>query len=225
MNEICFLMIIVKRSDGENYIELCKENGMPLLFGVPCHGTAKRKMLDFWGIEETEKTALFTVASYTTACRLTRRFTEELQMNLPNHGIAAAVPIHSVGGNAMLRNFTYRCLDTESGEKKMEAGTASQELIIAILKNGTAQTVMDAAREAGATGGTVIHAKEIATEYAQKFFGVSIAEEKEMLYIIAETEKRNAIMKALMQEKAFVFSLPIAMTAGLHGAASADAEE
>ncbi len=225
MIEICFLMLIVKRSDSENYIELCKENGMSMLFGVPCRGTAKRKTLDLWGLEETEKTAFFTVASSATARRLMRRFTEDLKMNLPNHGIAAAIPVHSIGGSSLLRNFTYRCFDTESGEDNMETAAQSRELIVAILKNGTAQTAMDAARAAGATGGTVIHAKEIATEYAQKFFGVSIAEEKELLYIITETEKRNGIMKALMQEKAFVFSLPVAMTAGLHDAPVVKTEE
>ena len=146
-------------------------------------------------------------------------------MNLPNHVIAAAIPVHSIGGSSLLRNFTYRCLDTESGEDNMETAAQSRELIVAILKNGTAQTAMDAARAAGATGGTVIHAKEIATEYAQKFFGVSIAEEKELLYIITETEKRNGIMKALMQEKAFVFSLPVAMTAVLHDAPVVKTEE
>ena len=52
----------------------------------------------------------------------------------------------------------------------MEQEQMPKELIVAILKNGTAQSVMDAAREVGATGGTVIHAKEIATEYAQKVF-------------------------------------------------------
>lgn len=104
----------------------------------------------------------------------------------------------------------------------MEQEQMPKELIVAILKNGTAQSVMDAAREVGATGGTVIHAKEIATEYAQKFFGVSIAEEKELLYIIADVDKRNGIMKVLMQEKAFVFSVPVLMTAGLHNSASTE---
>ena len=222
MSEICYMMMIVQRNDSEKYIDICKDSGMSLLFGVPCHGTAKRKTLDFLGIEQTEKMALFTVASTEMVQKLISRFTEELQMNLPNHGVAAAVPVSSIGGNSMLRNFTCRALDANNGGTKMEQEQMPKELIVAILKNGTAQSVMDAAREAGATGGTVIHAKEIETEYAQKFFGVSIAEEKELLYIIADVDKRNGIMKVLMQEKAFVFSVPVVMTAGLHNSASTE---
>ena len=42
---------------------------------------------------------------------------------------------------------------------------------------------MEAARGAGATGGTTIHAKGTGMELAKKFFGVSIASERELVFI------------------------------------------
>ena len=81
---------------------------------------------------------------------------------------------------------------------------------------------MDAARSAGAYGGTVVHAKGTGMEAAEKFMGVSLAAEKEMVFIVTKTEQKNAIMQAIMKDagldskaKSIVFSLPVTDTAGL----------
>ena len=80
--------------------------------------------------------------------------------------------------------------------------------------------VMNAAREAGAGGGTTINAKGTAAG-AQKFFGVSLVVEKEMVFIVSSVDKKKDIMKAIMQNAgmdtkahAIVFSLPVSATAG-----------
>ena len=61
----------------------------------------------------------------------------------------------------------------------------THELIIVITNQGYTDKVMDAARSAGAGGGTAIHAKGTGAELARKFFGVSIASEKEIVFIIS----------------------------------------
>ena len=96
------------------------------------------------------------------------------------------------------------------------------ELIVVILNEGCSDTVMDAARSAGARGGTVLHAKGTGTTSAPKFFGVSLAEEKEMIYIVASAAQKAEIMHAVMRDAgpdtkagAICFSLPISQIAGL----------
>ena len=96
------------------------------------------------------------------------------------------------------------------------------DLIVVIANRGYIETVMDAARTAGAYGGTVIQAKGTGMEHAEKFLGVSLANEKEMIFIVSKTEQKNAIMKAVMEQvganskaQAIVFSLPVTDTAGL----------
>ena len=81
---------------------------------------------------------------------------------------------------------------------------------------------MDAARKANAAGGTVIHAKGTGMEKAETFLGVSLAQEKEMLFLVAKKEDKNPIMRAIMDEaglnskaKSIVFSLPVTETAGM----------
>ena len=74
----------------------------------------------------------------------------------------------------------------------------------------------------GTGGGTVIHAKGIGMEKAEQFLGVSIAAEKEMIFIVTKSKGKNEIMKAIMEQagmnskaKSIVFFLPVTSTAGL----------
>ena len=96
------------------------------------------------------------------------------------------------------------------------------ELIIVILNEGYSDTVMDAARSAGATGGTVLHAKGTGKTRSEKFFGVSLAEEKDMIYILTPAGRKADIMKAISRDcgpeteaGAICFSLPVTEVAGI----------
>ena len=82
--------------------------------------------------------------------------------------------------------------------------------------------IMDAAREVHAAGGTVIHAKGTGTQHAEKFLGVTLVPEKEMVFIVVRKEQKNDIMRAIMDKagleskaRAIVFSLPVTDTAGM----------
>ena len=81
---------------------------------------------------------------------------------------------------------------------------------------------MDAARKVNASGGTVVHAKGTGSQLAEKFMGVTLVPEKEMVFIVVQKERKNAIMQAIMDEAgtgtkagAVVFSLPVTDTAGM----------
>ena len=91
------------------------------------------------------------------------------------------------------------------------------------MDKGNTDVVMDAARGAGASGGTVVKAKGTGAEIA-KFFGVAISEEKEMVYIVAKRESRDDIMHAIMQQAGngtdahgVIFSLPVDGVVGIKG--------
>lgn len=90
------------------------------------------------------------------------------------------------------------------------------ELVITIVNRGFADEVMDAAREAGATGGTVLYARGTGTHEAEKFFGITIQPEKEVVLVLANREQRNPIMKSICKDvglnsagHGISFSLPV----------------
>ena len=133
------------------------------------------------------------------------------------------VPISSMGVAA--KDYL---LQGQEAEESME-NKQTHELIVAIAKQGYTEQVMNAARSAGATGGTIVHAKGAGTNMAKKFFGVSIAAEREMVFILTKQENRKEIMKAIITQaglksdaEAMVFSMSVSDIAGLR---QLDAEE
>jgi nitrogen regulatory protein PII len=105
------------------------------------------------------------------------------------------------------------------------------ELIYVILNEGASDMVMHAARSAGATGGTVLLGKGTGSRETGKFLGISLASEKDVVLIVAEAQKKAAIMKAIVEQAgpgtdagAICFSLPVSQVAGLRQV-EADEEE
>ena len=183
-------------------------------------GTASGDILDYLGLESTEKAVIFSVLEEEKWSGIKKDLRQKLQIDAPGEGIAFLVPLSSIGGKKTLQFLTAN-QEFQKEEESVLKDTV-YELIIAIANQGYIELVMDAARGAGAYGGTVIHAKGTGMEQAEKFMGVSLAAEKEMIFIVAKKEQKNLIMKAVMEQaglttkaKAVVFSLPVTDTAGL----------
>lgn len=71
------------------------------------------------------------------------------------------------------------------------------EAIFFILNKGHVDDAMAAAREVGATGGTIITGRGAATDEVVKQLGIAVKQEKELLLILTPSEKRTAIMSAI----------------------------
>ena len=99
----------------------------------------------------------------------------------------------------------------------------TMELLVIVSNQGHNDLVMDAARAAGAYGGTVIHASGTGMNQAELFFGISLASEKDLTLIVTKKSQRNTIMEAVMKNagmetpaQSIIFSLPVTDAAGLH---------
>jgi hypothetical protein len=108
----------------------------------------------------------------------------------------------------------------ESDKAKPEKIT--HDLILAIINHGYSDDFMASAREAGATGGTVISARGHAHEGPVKFFGVSVQDEKDIVIVLTSREKKVPIMQAVSlscgittKAEGIIFSLPVDTVMGL----------
>ena len=95
-------------------------------------------------------------------------------------------------------------------------------LIVTIVNRGFADLVMDAAKKAGAHGGTVLHARGSGIREAERFFGIQIQPEKEVVLILVQTGEKDVIMRAIVKEAGLnseghgmAFSLPVDDVAGI----------
>ena len=211
---------IVDRKIAQRYVDLYQENNLHVMYLSLGFGTASNDILDYLGLESTEKAVAFSVLEEESWHMIKKQLEKKLKIDAPGGGIAFTIPLSSIGGKKTLE-FLLESQDYQKGEESSLQNTA-HELIVVIAQQGYTELIMDAAREAGAYGGTVIHAKGTGMEAADKFLGVSLAAEKEILFIVTKTEQKKDIMKAVMEHagldtkaKAITFSLPVTDTAGL----------
>lgn len=234
MREIVLLNTIVNRSDGRKFEKFFKEQEVPITLHSLGKGTATDEIMELLGVGEPEKSIFFSMLPGTKAKRILKRMIAIMRLDIPGNGIAFTVPVSSIG-SAMTLNLIMDGQEQSETEKRSEKHMDTEpkrEVIVAITNKGYVNQVMDAARGAGASGGTVIHAKGTGTEEVEKFLGVTIAAEKEMVFIVTGCEQRPAIMKAIMTEAGFktkaktvVFSMPVSAVAGIGKEPVLDEEE
>lgn len=220
MGKLCMMTTIVSRKQLKKYLRLYQEEELQVMFITLGAGTASGDILDYLGLEAAEKAVLFHVLEESAWEKTKKNLRQKLQIDAPGEGIAFIVPLSSIGGKKALQ-FLIGNLDFQKEEESVLKDT-THELIVVIANQGYTELAMDAARGAGAYGGTVIHAKGTGMEQAERFMGVSLASEKEIIFIVAKKDQKNDIMKAVMEQagmdskaKSIVFSLPVTDTAGL----------
>lgn len=197
--------------------EICSELGLRIAVSLHGRGTAVRSMLDILGIEDNEKRVILTIANRKKTKEFIREQKRRLFIGVPGHGVAVAVPIKSIGGGKTVAFL--------NGEQQIAKYTPelnyAYELITVIANEGRSDLVMNAARSAGAKGGTVLHGKSTGAKDSEKFYNISISGEKEVILIVAEAAQKSEIMRSILKNSgpdseagAIVFSMPVSEVAG-----------
>ena len=96
------------------------------------------------------------------------------------------------------------------------------EVIFCVVNAGFSDAVMDAAKEFGARGGTVIRARGTANSESEKLFGITIQPEKEIVMILVPSDIKDDILHALYREvglktpgQGIAFSMPVDNVVGI----------
>ena len=99
---------------------------------------------------------------------------------------------------------------------------SKHEMIMCIVNAGFSETVMEAAKSAGARGGTILNGRGTANQEAESFFHIAIQPEKEVVMILVSAEIKDAVLHALYQKagldtmgQGIAFSLPVDDVVGL----------
>jgi nitrogen regulatory protein PII len=71
-------------------------------------------------------------------------------------------------------------------------------LILTVVNRGFADTVIEAARGAGARGGTIFYARGTGVHELEKFFAVSIQPEKEVVMSLVRKDNVQEIMRQIV---------------------------
>jgi len=215
--ELYQLLAVIDRETEPRLEAILTSAGTAVSLSQPASGTAGGEILARFGLDRTEKRIVYSIASRSQQRMIFQMARRLLYLDIPGNGILAAIPIKSVAGRQTLAFLTDS--EIKGGVPSMEF---EYELIVVVLNEGYADRAMDAAREAGAGGGTVLHAKGTGGRRAEEFFKVRFADEKDMIYIVAHRDEKAAVMKAVnsacgpaTEARGVCFSMPISSVMGL----------
>lgn len=159
-------------------------------------GTAKNQILEMLGLGDTRKDLIYMLLDDELYAAVRAAVLQEAAKEKSGFGIVFTIDVEK-----FLKNSSINI------QKEDSMAEATHTLISIIVNDGFADDAMAAARKAGAGGGTIINARGTGREDDAKFFGITIVPEKEMLLILAEKSKADAILDA-------VRSLPCLQTKG-----------
>jgi hypothetical protein len=187
-------------------------------------GTASSEILDLLGIGASDKAVIICLEQEIMVPVLLKEVRKKLGFHSPGAGIAFTTPLSGIN-NPILNIFKESInknekIPMETGAAKMS--DTKHDLIISIINQGYSDEFMTIARDAGATGGTVLSARGLTHQGPVKFFGVSVQEEREIIIILTTREKKAAIMQAVSQAYGItsdavgiIFSVPVDSVVGL----------
>jgi nitrogen regulatory protein PII len=194
-------------------------------FIIKGRGTASSEILDLLGIGSSEKAVVICLEQDIMVPLLLKDVSKKLGLHNPGAGIAFTIPLSGIN-SPILQVFKESINKNLENKPEKEADKMSSDikfdLIVSIINQGYSEEFMAVAREAGASGGTVISARGLAHRGPVKFFGISVQEEKEIIIILTKREKKAPIMQVVSQAcgiatkaEGIVFSLPVDNITGL----------
>lgn len=166
------ILSIVEKGQAEHFMKIARELGAGGGTIIPAHGSATNAILRALGLGDKNKEMIITVVDNQTADAVM-----EATVNEPSiSGVSALI----------------------SG-KEEETMNNGYKLITVIVNSGYADDVMDAARKAGATGGTITRARGTAPNgKEEKFLNMTIVPEKDMIMILcSDSEQCDSIVSAI----------------------------
>lgn len=220
------LMFIITDTGTEKKIErLFSEMHLPVYYHFRGQGTATSEMLDICGLQGTTRLI--------TAAILPKAGTEKVFENLEKYfrlkkkgkGVAVTVPVTGVQERilALLKEeVSDKIKSTMESEAKKMKEESRYAMILASVRSGYSDEVIEAASSAGAHGGSVIRGRRQGSKEMVQFLGISLQEEQDFVMIIVPKEKKTAVMKSIgaacglrSEAHGFLISVPVDEVLGI----------
>lgn len=214
---IKILISVTKRGNGNKLVDFYKRHNLHYDFICLGTGTANSEILDYLGLETNEKDIVITMLPSVKIPEIINGVTDEFKLQFPGKGLVFTIPLTAV--SARIQNILCKNTDTN---KEVIMSERKYELILSVLNRGYVDAAMQAAKKAGAKGGTVVHARRVGFEDVENIFGFTIQPEKDIIMILADTSIRREVMQNLTEAvginteaKALLLSLPVDEISGI----------
>ncbi len=192
------IISIVNRDKTSRVVNASKRKqaeGATIIHG---QGTCIERCETFWGIPlEPEKDVIFTIVSDEHAEDVLDIISKCVKMSKPGNGVAFILDITRFTGAVHLLKKKQKPRDQPL--KSMDI-TAQFELIVSIVNKGFCEEIIEASREAGAAGGTILHGRGTGVHEHAKLFSFNIEPEKEIILTLVPQKITDHILETIVKK-------------------------
>jgi hypothetical protein len=217
------LIIVADRSQTSKISNFLREGRVRFHFITLAEGTAGSEIMALLGLDSIDKSFICCLEIDYKMPSLLSLVSSKLQLRKPGKGIAFIMPLTGINNSvhAALTKDSER--ENEEGEGLENAkGASKYDLIVSVVNQGHVEELMESARAAGASGGTVLHGRKLGVDDDSKFLGIAAQREKDIVAILSTHEQKNEIMQAITQTcglnteaRGMIFSLQVDEIEGL----------
>lgn len=211
------LFIVIEKEDAKKVLRILKKYKTDYILGLMATGTASASIMEYFGLVNDKREIIVALIPEFLELKILYDLTLKLKMNEPGKGMAFTINLTS--GNRCLINSNIKSIPREEYYMEKEK---DYELIISIMSEGYGTLCMDAAKKAGAGGGTLISGIGLGSKEATKLLGITIEPEKDVVLILSEKKDKRKIMEEISaaiglseEGRGISFSLPVESTIGL----------
>ena len=196
MERMKILLSILERGKGKSYLEFLKIKNILLHFQTVGVGTAPSEMMDIFGLGTNDKDILISLATEGATNGFLNEFGQSFGGVSGYRGLTMVTSLGAV--NRITAEIVTRITpeNIEKGETTMQKSDNKYSLILICVNQGYTDRVMQTAKAAGATGGTVIRARLADAALLEQFVDNSIEEERDIISILVP----NTICAPIMEQ-------------------------
>jgi nitrogen regulatory protein PII len=198
-----FLITIVNEGQDSAIVKILMDNDTSVAFSSHGKGTASSDLYEVFGLSNNNKHVIFSIIKESAWPTIKRGIQERFAISEFAKGLAVLIDLDSVCGVSAYKFLTNtRTLNEGKGVKTMDTVDKKDnyEVVMAIVNDGFTDLVMDAAKKAGARGGTILTAHGTGNKEIAKFFGVVITPEKQIVMILVPKEIKDKVIEAVYKE-------------------------
>lgn len=193
--KIMMMLSIVESEKGHKLIEVLEKQNITMNIQTVGFGTAPTEMMDIFGLGSNDKDIVISMASKKAINSLMANFGSNFSSYTKYGGLLIVLNVLAV--NRLVAEALNHDLPEEimMQEETVMKNEHKHYLVMITVNRGYTDSVMEVAKKAGATGGTVIKGRLAESEKLKAVTDIEVEEERESIIILAPADVSARILE------------------------------
>ncbi len=192
--KLMMLLSIVQRNNGQKLITNLNKKNITLHFQSVGFGTAPTEMMDIFGLGTNSKDIVISIGAESTIKNMMADFGSNFASYSKYGGLMIVLKM-SAANRLITEILNHNLPENKTKGDGAMKNEHHNNLILISVNNGYADPVMEVAKKAGATGGTIIRGRLADAEHLIELGQMDASEEREIICILAPSAVSHQIME------------------------------